>query len=115
LDCKSYSTYSEKDADIITEVLRQIRDVLAKDKNLARNVPFVITGKKDQARIQNLADYCLHKETVDLLEQHHNDWLLAPALFDEYIETLAWQAMDPWTQTLSMFLETDLANRADSV
>ena len=104
-----------QDAATITEVLRQICELLAKNKELASKVPNVITEKKDQARIKTLLKYRPDIETIDLLEQFHETWLKTPALFDEYVESPQWAAMDPWTRIFSMYLETELANRADSV
>jgi hypothetical protein len=85
------------------------------DKKLTSQVPIVITEKKDTARIKTLLKYRLDTETIDLLEQFYETWLKTPALFDEYVDSPQWAAMDPWTRVFSMYLETELANRADSV
>ena len=88
---------------------------MAKDKKLASRVPIVITESKDEARIIKLGGYVIDDATIDLLEQHHEQWLVAPAVFDGYVESAQWTAMDPWTRIFSRHLETDPVIRADFI
>jgi hypothetical protein len=106
-----------QDATTLIEISRQISEVLTESKPLAKRVPFVITKKKDQVSIENLQkNYGMDRDTINLLEEHHELWLRAPWLFDEYIESPQWTAMDSWTRIIfSKSLEKGPVNTMDLI
>jgi hypothetical protein len=75
---------------------------------LANKIPLIVKEKSqnDKARFENLLHYVIDRKTIDLLEQYHDAWLKTPALFDDYVTSSQWAAMNPWTRIASTHLET---------
>lgn len=81
---------------------------MANRKPLADKILLVVREKNqnDKARFENLLHYDKDKKTIDLLEQYHDSWFKVPALFDEYVTSSQWAAMNPWTRIASTHLAT---------
>ena len=72
-------------------------------------MPLVVKdkGQNEGSRFENLQDYCLDKQTLDFLEEHHAEWLLAPWEFDGMLNSSQKTFLRPETRAISQYLLTE--------
>ena len=64
-------------------------------------------GQNEQARFESLKYYCLDDETLQYLDEHHADWLLAPCVFDGKLNSSQKTFVHQETRVISHYLSTE--------
>lgn len=91
----------------ITFLLGRVRDVLGSDTVVSKAVPFKVTpkGEKQARQYQTVLNYTEPDlETLQLLEQRHEQWFKDPQQFWKPIESFTYTGPSPEAQIVDRYV-----------
>jgi arginine deiminase len=97
-----------EDAPFLSNILRQVRDIMAENDNLSKKVRYSITerGQKEKDRLTKLLEYRgPDEQTINVLDQHKEEWMKDPSHFWILPLPQNLYSLNPRAQIVGCFLE----------